>query len=104
YTSLGSVQGDMEPWLKMLTVTENGRRFRPGEVGARLYRRLVKPVQDAAPGKNEWIVVPDGVLYYLPLESLRGGGDNDYVLRTTTVSYRWSSRMLSAPGAAGDGK
>jgi len=102
--SIASLQGDVEAWLDMLKVTENGRRFRPGEVGARLYRRLVKPVQDAAPGKSEWIVVPDGFLYYLPLESLPGGGDNDYVLRTTTVSYRWSSRMLSAPGAAGDGK
>jgi len=101
--SIGRVQADVEEWLGMLKVTENGHRFRPGAVGERLYQRLVKPVQDAAPGKSEWIIVPDGFLYYLPFESLPGGGDNDYVLRTTTVSYRWSSRMLSVPGTDADG-
>jgi CHAT domain-containing protein len=101
--SIASLQQDVESWLGMLKVVESGRRFKPGEVGERLYRRLVKPVQDAAQGKSEWIIVPDGFLYYLPFESLPGGGDNDYVLRTETISYRWSSRMLSAPGAGADG-
>jgi len=102
--SIARVQEDVEDWLGMLKMTENGRRFRPGAVGDRLYQLLVKPVQDAAPAQSEWIIVPDGFLYYLPFESLPGGGDNDYVLRTKTVSYRWSSRMLSVPGGGDGGK
>lgn len=95
--SIGRLQQDAESWVRLLKVTDNGRKFKAGAVGDRLYRRLVKPIQDLTPGLKEWIIVPDGFLYYLPFESLPGGGETDFLLRTTTISYRLSSRLLSAP-------
>ena len=102
--SITRLQQDAESWVSMLKVTENGRKFKAGMVGDRLYQQLVKPIREAAPAQTEWIIVPDGFLYYLPFESLPGGGaagdgggGEDFLLRTTTISYRLSSRLLAAP-------
>ncbi|HEY4290336.1 MAG TPA: CHAT domain-containing tetratricopeptide repeat protein [Puia sp.] len=92
--SIAALQKDVESWVSMLKVTDNGRRFKAGLVGDRLYRELIKPIQEAAPSKKEWIVIPDGFLYYLPFESLPGGDGEDFLLRSLTISYRLSSRLL----------
>ena len=103
--SVARLKQDVESWLGMLKVTENGRKFKAGPVGDRLYQRLIRPIQAVTSGQDEWIIVPDGFLYYLPFESLpvgrgeeslSGGKGEDYLLRTTTISYRFSSRLLSA--------
>lgn len=96
--SITALQKDVESWVSMLKVTDNGRKFKAGLVGERLCRQLVKPIQEAAPSKKEWIVIPDGFLYYLPFESLPGGEGEDFLLRTLTISYRLSSRLLDVPG------
>jgi len=101
--SLIALQKDVESWVGMLKVTENGRKFKPGLVGERLYRELIKPVREAASSKKEWIIIPDGFLYYLPLESLPGGNGEDFLLRTLTISYRLSSRLLGEAGDAATG-
>ncbi|HXO75025.1 MAG TPA: CHAT domain-containing protein, partial [Puia sp.] len=101
--SIAALQNDVESWVSMLKVTDNGRKFKAGLVGDRLCRQLVKPIQEAAPSKKEWIIIPDGFLYYLPFESLPGGNGEDFLLRALTVSYRLSSRLLDVPGEAGTG-
>lgn len=103
YDSVGQLQGDVEDWLRQLKVTESGRKFKPGAVGDRLYERLVRPIQAATAAQDEWIIVPDGFLCYLPFESLPAGAGGDYLLRTTTISYRLSCRMLSAAPGGGLG-
>src|SRR5260221_3912020 len=95
--SIAGLQRDAESWVNMLKVTDNGRKFKAGMVSDRLYQRLVKPIQETAPAQTEWIIVPDGFLYYLPFESLPGGSGEDFLLRRTTISYRLSSRLLAAP-------
>jgi len=101
--SIAALQTDVESWVGMLKVTENGRKFKAGLVGERLCRQLVKPIQEAAPSKKEWIIIPDGFLYYLPFESLPGGNGEDFLLRSLTISYRLSSRLLDVPGERGAG-
>ncbi len=96
--SILALQADVESWVSLLKMTDNGRKFKPGLVGERLYQALIKPVQEAASSKKEWIIIPDGFLYYLPFESLPGGNGEDFLLRTLTISYRLSSRLLDVPG------
>jgi CHAT domain-containing protein len=119
--SLSLLQQDVGDWLHLLSTAENGRKFKGGAVGKRLYHRLIKPIQALIPQEPEWIIVPDGMLYYLPFESLpaeegpgagepladggtvRAGGTDGgarTLLETTTISYRFSSRFIvSTPGS-----
>lgn len=95
--SVADLQKDVETWVDQLKNTDNGRKFKAGLVGDRLYRQLVQPILEAVPAKREWIVIPDGFLCYLPFESLPGGNGVDFLLRTLTISYRLSSRLLAVP-------
>jgi CHAT domain-containing protein len=103
--SLSRLQQDAEGWLDALRTTENGRKFRAGALGRRLYETLIKPIQHAVPDKDEWIIIPDGFLYFLPFESLPADGNGKTLLETTTTSYRFSSRLLNSPtiGASSTG-
>ena len=104
--SLSGLQHNVEDWLTLLKTAENGRKFKGGAIGSRLYRQLIRPIQAALPGKDEWIIVPDGFLCFLPFESLPAvdgggaeGGDGmaggvKTLLETTTISYRFSSRLI----------
>ncbi|MES1161012.1 MAG: hypothetical protein ABUM51_09665, partial [Bacteroidota bacterium] len=71
--SLPVLQHRVEDWLRLLKTTENGRRFTGEAIGAQLYQQLIKPIQTTIPKKEEWIIVPDGFLYFLPFESLPAG-------------------------------
>ncbi len=112
--SVSALQEEVGGWLEALKTTESGRKFKGYDIGARLYDRLIKPIQAAIPAREEWIVVPDGFLWFLPFESLPeeegsdraggsaggsngAGGDGKTLLETTTISYRFSSRMLVVP-------
>ena len=92
--SLPALQHDVEAWLNELKTTENGRKFRGEAIAARLYRQLIKPIQALVPQKNEWIIVPDGFLYFLPFESLPADTQSTTLLETTTISYQFSSRLI----------
>ncbi len=100
---LAGLQADTEGWLAALKTTGNGHRFRGDTIGERLYTRLIRPIQEVVRSEDEWIVVPDGFLYLLPWESLPAdAGGERRLVETTTISYRWSSRLLmEGAGAAG---
>lgn len=94
------VQEDVKEWLENLRNTENGRKFKGGAIGRRLYTQLIKPMQRLVGDKDEWIIIPDGWLYFLPLESLPADDKGEkLLLETTTVSYRFSSRLLKMSDA-----
>ncbi|HVU83515.1 MAG TPA: CHAT domain-containing protein, partial [Puia sp.] len=98
--SLSRLEQDAEAWLDALKTTENGRKFKAGNVGERLYQALIKPLQQQTGSKDEWIIIPDGFLFFLPFESLPAGDGTKTLLETTTISYRLSSRMLTSPAGA----
>ena len=97
YTKIDSVAGlqeDVEKWIQLLKTAGDGRKFKAGALGLRLYTRLIQPMQLLAPGKDEWIIIPDGKLYLLPFESLPDGNSGKAMLETTTISYQFSSRFI----------
>ena len=95
--SLSGLQQNVEDWLRLLKTTENGRKFKGDLLGSRLYQQLIKPIQSVIPGKDEWIIIPDGFLYFLPFESLPAGTDAKTLLETTMISYQFSSRWTGLP-------
>jgi CHAT domain-containing protein len=99
--SLALLQEETNDWLTQLKTTENGKKFRGTALGDRLSQLLIKPIQALAAGKEEWIIVPDGFLYFLPFESLPSGQGSDPLLASTTISYQFASRLIVSPDDAG---
>jgi CHAT domain-containing protein len=88
------IQKDVENWITLLKSTESGKKFNGDAVGLRLYLRLIKPIEALVSGKDNWIIIPDGILYFLPFESLPCGEDSKSLLETTEISYDFSSRFI----------
>ncbi len=90
------LDGDVEEWIGLLNSTEKGQRFGNKAVEASLVRLLVQPLRDALAGKTEWTVIPDGLFYQLPFESLPVDAQHHALIESVTISYQLSSRFLSA--------
>jgi len=89
-----ALQQETNNWINNLKQAVDGRKFKAGDIGQRLYARLIRPMQLLAPGKDEWIIIPDGNLCQLPFESLPDGNTGKTLLETTTISYQFSSRFM----------
>lgn len=58
-----------------------------------LYSILVQPISQATNHKS-WIIVPDGILYFLPFDTLRDPAGR-YLARSRTISYVPALTVLS---------
>lgn len=99
FTAIDSFPALQQTIVNLLTAlksTGSGRKFKGEQWAAALYPQLVKPVQALAGDKEEWIIIPDGLLYYLPFESLPAGDGTKTLLETTEISYQFASRFLVA--------
>jgi CHAT domain-containing protein/Tfp pilus assembly protein PilF len=74
-----------------------------------LYRELIEPVARLLAGKREVIIVPDGILHYLPFEALVAGTAEPmgrrpprYFVRDYAVSYVPSASVLATLRSRGN--
>lgn len=58
-----------------------------------LYSILAEPISQTTTHKN-WIIVPDGILYFLPFDTLRDPAGR-YLVRSQTISYVPALTVLS---------
>jgi CHAT domain-containing protein len=79
-----------------LNSTETGQRFGNKALEASLIRLLVRPLQQSLRGKTEWTIIPDGLFYQLPFESLPVDAMHHALIESVTISYQLSARFLSA--------
>ena len=100
--SLATLIKDVADWLEMLKTVENGRKFKGGPLGDRISQLLIQPIRALVPDKDEWIIVPEGFLYFLPFESLPSGTGDETMLETTTISYQFASRLILPPEPRAD--
>jgi len=89
------LEGDVAGWIGLLNSTEKGQRFGNKALEASLVEVLVRPLVSALPGKTEWTVIPDGIFYQLPFESLPVDAHHHALIETVTISYQLSARFLS---------
>ncbi|HMH32402.1 MAG TPA: CHAT domain-containing protein, partial [Puia sp.] len=92
--SFPALQVQLETWLSLLRSPESGKKFAGAKTGHLLYERLIKPIQSVITDKDEWVIIPDGILYFLPFESLPADEKNRTLLETTAISYQFSSRFM----------
>lgn len=93
------LSGLVKGWIDILNNTVRGQRFRGQALASQLYKQLVQPLQTALAGKDEWIIIPDGIYYLLPFESLPMDEYNHPLIETTTISYQLSAKFLAEPFA-----
>ena len=60
-----------------------------------LYRKLSKPLLSLAGDKKEWIIIPDGLFFLLPIESLPVDLDGKRMIEGHIVSYEFSARFIA---------
>lgn len=91
--SLSTIKQLIDSWTGALQAGRPGRRFDHTATGMQLYRQLVQPIRSLTGGLNEWIVIPDDVLHFLPFESLPDGKGSP-LLESVTISYHFSSQFI----------
>lgn len=95
--SLAVLTREIKDYLDLLGNTGQGSRFGNKDLAAQLYRRLVKPLQGALTGHDEWTIIPDGIFYRFPFEALPLDDPHHYLIENTTIGYQLSSKFLSPP-------
>jgi CHAT domain-containing protein/tetratricopeptide (TPR) repeat protein len=101
-SSLGHVKLDnapaifriMQDWIKILQTSENGAHPDTKKLRSNLYEALIKPIIGLAGNKEDWTIIPDGLFFQLPLESLPGRPDGGFILEDHTVSYEFSAQSI----------
>ena len=95
--SVAALTEQVGRWIGILNNTGQGHRWGDKALESALYSRLVKPLLSALKGKDEWTIIPDGLFYLLPFESLPADEDGHPLIENITVSYQLSAKFLSAP-------
>ena len=88
-------------YRKSLTAPVSSLTVRQAEsesarLSARLYEMLLKPAERALDGSHSLIIVPDGVLYYVPFEALQAPGSSRYLFERFPIAYAPSATSLAA--------
>lgn len=64
------------------------------DIGNILYQVLIKPIEKPLKGKQELIIIPEGILSFLPFESLVDD-NGKYLIETYDISYIQSISILN---------
>ncbi len=85
---------NIQKWIQNLQSPENGRHRNTSELRRILYDQLMKPVINLAGNKGEWIIVPDGLFFQLPIESLPGDEEGKMIIEKHAIGYEFSARYI----------
>jgi CHAT domain-containing protein len=91
--SISPVTSNINEWLTLIRNTESGRKFVAGASGSKLYASLVAALPAEVNTKEEWIIVPDWPLSFLPFESLPV--NDGYLVESRAISYNFSCRFIT---------
>ena len=97
HTTLDSgetIRLNIQKWIQILQSAENGRHENTTELRRILYDQLMKPVIALAGTKGEWIIVPDGLFFQLPIESLPGNEEGKMIIEKHAIGYEFSARSI----------
>jgi CHAT domain-containing protein/Tfp pilus assembly protein PilF len=88
------IRRNIQSWIDNLQSAENGNRIHNTELKKNLYEQLMKPIIQVIDSKTEWVIVPDGIFFLLPFESLPGDTEGNPVIEKCAVSYEFSARFI----------
>ncbi len=89
-----SIRGNVRSWIQLLQSSENGKHIDSRNLERSLYNQLVRPLEELGGNKEDWIVVPDGIFFLLPFESLPEDSSGSRLIEKHSFSYQFSSRFI----------
>jgi CHAT domain-containing protein len=89
-----AIRRNIQSWIQNLQSAESGRHVNVGQLKKTLYSQLMKPIIGLAGDKEEWIIVPDGLFFQLPIESLPGNENGRMVIENHVIGYEFSARFM----------
>jgi CHAT domain-containing protein/tetratricopeptide (TPR) repeat protein len=90
-----AIRQNIQSWIRNLQSAESGLHVNAGPLKKILYEQLMKPIISLAGNKEEWIIVPDGLFFQLPIESLPGDKDGNQLIENHMVGYEFSARFIT---------
>ena len=88
------IEESLKAYLKLLSAPPQGE-FLGNPAASRLFRELLFPLEKLRPGEIEnLIIIPDGILYYLPFETLRSAAQKRCLVEDFNISYAPSASSL----------
>ncbi len=88
------IRSNIMKWIQILQSAESGRHVQTKTLLGEIYKQFVIPLKSMAGSSENWIIIPDGVFFQLPFESLPANESDGLVLQDHTVSYEFSARFL----------
>ena len=88
----------IQDWIQILQTPETGKKSANKNVKEEIYKQFVKPLNKLAGDQERWIIVPDGLLFQLPVESLPCDENGGLILEKHTVSYEFSAGFVDNQG------
>ena len=70
----------------MIKLRESRHRANAGEIGRGLYELLIKPMEAQIKDKKNLIIVPGGILAFVPFETLMDG-NGQYLVENHHINY-----------------
>ena len=89
-----SIYSLMQDWIQFLQTPETGKKWQIRHVKEEIFKQLVRPLNKLAGDQERWIIVPDGLLFQLPVESLPCDEKGSLILEKHTVSYEFSAGFV----------
>ena len=90
-----AIRQNIQSWIHNLQSAESGRHVNAGPLKKSLYEQLMKPIINLAGNKDEWIIVPDGLFFQLPIESLPEDEAGNQVIESHMIGYEFSARFMT---------
>jgi CHAT domain-containing protein len=86
---------DMQSFFRETYNYTEGRRYEGFQALANLHRQLIVPIKKVTDPCSRWVIIPDGILYYLPFEALINDPNNrEYLVQSKMISYHYSFALL----------
>jgi CHAT domain-containing protein/Tfp pilus assembly protein PilF len=89
------VRANIQTWIQNLQSAESGRHEHMKGLLEKLYQQLMKPILDLAGTKSDWTIIPDGLFFQLPVESLPEDADGRLIIEDHAVSYAFSAKFIT---------
>jgi CHAT domain-containing protein len=88
------IRENIQALIRNLQSGGNGRHRNNPALKKILYDQLIEKINEMAGNQEEWIIVPDGIFFLLPMECLPANLKGEIILEKHIVSYEFSARFL----------
>lgn len=89
------LKNDLQTFNSEVYQHTEGKRYGGNRAAMNLYKQLIEPFETVLADKQKLVILPDGMLNYIPFEALvTGKGNRDFLVLHKKISYHYSVSLL----------